>query len=233
MESGPHHRMNNNQTQAIGQGHLQWEPDWVYKWRCTTDSDIELHQVVLKGGYSNRWGAKIPIKTRWNLELMGRLLKDYVDKEVVEWVTYGWPAGRLPGMADPTPTGKNHKGATDHLEALTKYIRKEQDKGAVMGPYDRIPFQNRVGISPLSTRPKKDSPDRRIILDLSFPVGQSVNDGMIGDNYLGFQAKLTFPKVDDFAFRIFTLGKNCMMFKVDLSRYFRQLPLDPADYFLI
>ena len=36
-----------------------------------------------------------------------------------------------------------------------------------------------------------------------------------------------------FAVRIYTLGMDCMMFKVDLSRYFRQLPLDPGDYSLI
>ena len=72
-----------------------------------------------------------------------------------------------------------------------------------------------------------------MILDLSFPLGRAVNDGMIKDNYLGFNAKLSFPKVDDFAFRIFTLGEGCMMFKINLSRYFRQLPLDPGDYSLI
>ena len=39
--------------------------------------------------------------------------------------------------------------------------------------------------------------------------------------------------MDDFTFRIFSLKGDCMMFKVDLSRYFRQLPLDPGDYSLI
>ena len=53
------------------------------------------------------------------------------------------------------------------------------------------------------------------------------------DNYLGFRAKLTFPRVDDLAFRIYSLGQGCIMFKVDLSQYFRQLPLDPGDYSLI
>ena len=50
---------------------------------------------------------------------------------------------------------------------------------------------------------------------------------------MGFQAKLKFPRVDDFTLRIFSLGKGCVMFKIDLSRYFRQLPLDPGDYSLI
>ena len=188
---------------------------------------------MLKNGYPNRWGARIPVNTKWNLERFQELLENYEDKDVVEWLWYGWPSGRLPSMADPAITNMNHKGATDYPAALQEYIAKEHSHGAVMGPFDRIPFQTKVGISPLSTRPKRGSEERRIILDLSFPPGQSVNDGMIKDNYLGFEASLRFPKVDDFAFRIFSLGKDCMMFKVDLSRYFRQLPLDPGDYLLI
>ena len=70
-------------------------------------------------------------------------------------------------------------------------------------------------------------------MDLSFPQGQAVNDGMIKDNYMGLQVKLAFPRVDDLALRIYTLGQGAMMFKVDLSQYFRQVPLDPGDYSLV
>ena len=90
-----------------------------------------------------------------------------------------------------------------------------------------------MGISPISTWPKKTSEDRRIIIDLSFPQGQAVNDGMIKDNYMGKTIELTFPRVDDLAYRVYTLGPGTMMFKIDLSHYFRQLPLDPGDYSLI
>ena len=55
----------------------------------------------------------------------------------------------------------------------------------------------------------------------------------LGDTYIGFSAKLKFPKTDELACRIFQLGPNCCMFKIDLSRYFRQIPLDPGDYSLI
>ena len=132
-------------------------------------------------------------------------------------------------MKDPHITLKNHKGASEYPESLRGYILKERSHRAVMGPFKKVPFQSKVRISPLSTRPKKDTQDRRIILDLSFPIGDSVNDGIPKDSYLGFEAKLSFPKVDDLAFGIYSLGKNCMMFKIDLSRYFRQLPLDPGD----
>ena len=209
------------------------EPKWVYRWRCTVDEDLQLHQEVLEKGYPNRWGAQIPVKTKWNLELLQALLVNYEDREVVEWLRYGWPTGRLPSLPEPVISGRNHKGATEYPDSLQKYVKKEASKGAIMGPYDNIPFQNRVGISPLSTRPKKDSPERQIILDLSFPIGHTVNDGIPKDNYLGFPAKLSFPKVDEFACRIYSLGQGCLMFKIDLSRYFRQLPLDPGDYSLI
>ena len=203
------------------------------KWLEQLDEDIKLHYLVLRGGYPNRFGAKIPVKSKWNLELMEQLLKDYADREVVEWIRYGWPTGRLPGLPEPSVWGKNHKGAEEHPEALRKYISKEKSHGAIMGPYRKIPFQNKVGISPLSTRAKKDSQERRVILDLSFPIGSGVNDGIPKDSYLGMEASLTFPKTDEFAYRIFQLGENCLMFKIDLSRYFRQLPLDPGDYSLI
>ena len=204
------------------------EPGWILKWRAKVDEDIKLHQEVLEKGYPNRWGARRPVRTRWNLDRFKELLKNYEDREVVEWLRYGWPTGRLPSLPNPGITCKNHKGTTDHPEALRKYISKERTKEAIMGPYKKIPFQKRVGIAPLSTRPKRESSERRIILDLSFPYGNSVNDGILKDNYLGFETKLTFPRVDDFAFRIYFLGKGCMMFKIDLSRYFRQLPLDPG-----
>ena len=160
-------------------------------------------------------------------------MEGYEDKEVVEWLKYGWPTGRLPTLPAPSTSNKNHKGAVEFPEHLIKYINKEREHGAIMGPYQKIPFPGQVGISPLSTRAKKDSNDRRVILDLSFPIGSSVNDGIPKDLYLGFKAQLTFPKTDDFAFRIFQLGRGCCMFKIDLSRYFRQIPLDPGDYSLI
>ena len=197
------------------------------------NEDIRLNRMVWEKGYPNRWGAKIPIKTSWDLEVLEELLQDYHDKEIIEWMRYGWPIGRLPTMPDPETTQRNHQGANLYPEALKKYIDKEQSYGAIMGPFTEIPFTSKVGISPLSTRPKKDSEERRILLDLSFPPGQSVNDGMIKDNYLGFTTKLSFPKTDQFAHRIFHLGTKARMFKVDLHRYFRQLNLDPGDYSLI
>ena len=143
------------------------------------------------------------------------------------------PQEGYPLIRHQPKTFKNHKGATDHPQALQQYLKKEKKKGAVLGPFSKIPFTDGVGISPISTRPKKNTEERRVIIDLSFPEGSAVNHGMIKGNYLGFTAELTFPRTDDLAMRIFHLGRNGFMFKVDLSRYFRQIPLDPGDYSLM
>ena len=44
------------------------------------DTDVDLHYRVLEGGYPNRFGARIPIKSGWNLDKMQMLLKDYEDR---------------------------------------------------------------------------------------------------------------------------------------------------------
>ena len=39
-----------------------------------------------------------------------------------------------------------------------------------------------------------------------------------------------FPKIDDFAGLLISLGSGALMWKRDLSRFFLQLPLDPLEY---
>ena len=194
------------------------------------DEDIMRARLVREKGYPNMFGAKIPIKHTWDIEKLDLPLKDYHDREILVGLRYGWPTGHLPTLEDPQKTFKNHKGAQDHPEALKKYIDKEMTKNAILGPFNKIPFTDRVGISPISTRPKKQTLDRRVSIDLSFPHSRSVNDGMIKGNYryLGFTAEIRFPKTDDLAMRIALLGHQAYMFKIDLSRYFRQIPMDPG-----
>ena len=67
-----------------------------------------------------------------------------------------------------------------------KYIKKELQHGTLMGPYVTSPFpQQDTAISPLSTRPKRNTEQRRIIMDLSWPIdGPSVNSGIPTETYL-------------------------------------------------
>ena len=81
--------------------------------------------------------------------------------------------------------------------------------------------------SPLSTRAKKDSEDRRIIMDCSWLIGVSLNDGISKDIYLGELCNLKYPTLDTVTRRIFTLrqasDQPIFLWKEDLDRAFRQL----------
>ena len=83
------------------------------------------------------------------------------------------------------------------------------------------------------TREKNHSTDRRVILDLSWPPGVSVNSGIPKDIYLGEPYKLKLPTLDDLVTRIWELGRGCCLFTLDLARAYRQLRSDPLDWPLL
>ena len=83
------------------------------------------------------------------------------------------------------------------------------------------------------TRDKSTSEHRRVIIDLSWPIGQSVNSGVSSDKYLDTEFVLTYPSIDNITDEVLKLGKGCHSFKVDISRAFRHVPIDPGDLDLL
>ena len=67
--------------------------------------------------------------------------------------------------------------------------------GAILGPFDTIDYEG-FHCSPLLTRPK-DGNNRRVILNLSFSAGVSLNDAVTRDIFDGRPFTLRFPSVDD------------------------------------
>ena len=68
-----------------------------------------------------------------------------------------------------------------------------------------------------------------MILDLSYPEGAAVNEGIPKDFYLGHKIDLVFPRVDDLVTLIKIKGRGCHLYKRDLKRAYRQIPVDVAD----
>ena len=138
-------------------------------------------------------------------------------------VPHEWPVGHN-GSSFRSSSCRNHTGATDFQEQITNYLIKEASYQAVVGP-----FKDNPSLSPLNSVPKNDSSERRVIVDLSFPEGESVNFGILKDEYLGNKISVSYPKVDDLIHLIKLKGQGCMIFKEDLKRAYRQLVVDPGD----
>ena len=67
-------------------------------------------------------------------------------------------------------------------------------------------------------------------MDLSWPMLNAVNDGVALDTYLGTNFILTYPSIDDITDQVVRLGIGCCLYKIDISRAFRHVNMDPGDY---
>ena len=78
------------------------------------------------------------------------------------------------------------------------------------------------------TQDKHNYIHRRVIIpDLSWPLGESVNAGVPADNYLDTEFILT--SIDNITPEVLRLGKGCKIFKADIGRAFRYVPIEPGD----
>ena len=152
---------------------------------------------------------------------------------VCDYLEFGWPIGYDYHGVLPSSDPRNHKGALAFPSAVDSYLSMELALGSICGSFARNPFMVPIALTPLNSIPKPDSHERRFILDLIWPAGSSVNDGISKDLFLGEPVSLTYPTVDDIADRIIQPGPGCLLFKRDLKHAYRQLLVDPFDYPLL
>ena len=92
-------------------------------------------------------------------------------------------------------------------------MRKEASYGSIIGPFESNPFDCQFKMSPLNSVTKKDSSERRVILDLSFPPGCSVNYNISKYIYLGEKFEVTYPNIDDLLGILKNKARGSLMFK--------------------
>jgi hypothetical protein len=136
------------------------------------------------------------------------------------------------GISIRSSSCKNHTGATDFPEQITSYLIKEASYQAIVGPSKGNPFNDQIALSPLNSVPRKDSSERRVIVDLSFPEGESVNFCILKDEYLGNRISVSYPKVDKFSSYVLQLTFRILDRKLQhLSRQALPITLEILDTF--
>jgi hypothetical protein len=106
-------------------------------------------------------------------------------------------------------------------------IRDDVIKGRKVGPFSTPPFKNFVG-SPLGAIPRKLSDKIRLIHDLSFPPGVSVNDGIPHEF-----ATVQYMALDDAIKEIVTSGPGTLLAKLDLKDAYKHIVVHPDDWDLL
>ncbi len=115
------------------------------------------------------------------------------------------------------------QSSQEQPEVVDEYLAEECGKGRVLGPLNQehLPHihTNRFGVIPKGTTGRW-----RLIVDMSFPEGASVNDG-ISENL----SSLTYVGVQDAVRGIARMGRGTVMAKVDVKSAYRNVPVHPDD----
>ncbi|CAG2246311.1 unnamed protein product [Mytilus edulis] len=191
---------------------------------------VDIQREIKLSGLPNYQGCRIPVFSKLKIEFFRSMLVDYNDHILCDLLEFGFPIGYTAGDIVDIKKPRNHSGARDFPDFILKYLKKELEYKAVIGPLKVNPFiYSSLVLSPLNSVPKSTPGERRVILDLSFPSENCINAGIDKDIYLGESVNLTYPSVDDFVNLIKLKGRNCGIFKRDLKRAYRQIPIDPGD----
>ena len=199
--------------------------------RARSYAAVVRHILCSKSSYPNAFGACVPVPSKLNIPSWKSALDKYSDSVVADFLAFGWPINDRSSSV-PTPSTSNNSSAVRYPDAINSFIETEISHGATAGPFLHNPFPSPLQTSPLQTVPKDDC-KRRVVLDLSFPPGASVNDGIPKDSFLDEPFHLSLPRSSDFAHLIIAKGPGCFLFKKDLKRAYWQIPVDPRDYNLL
>ena len=179
-------------------------------------------QVVPDSFFSVPMLSSTPI----NVDLFESWLLRHPDKGFVEFVISGLRFGFRIGynrQAVPAGRTKNLLSARENKEAVACAILKELNRGHTIGPFVHPPVSP-FHSSPLGAVPKKDG-SVRLILDLSCPRGESINEGISEEDY-----SVRYAKFDDAVDLLRDKGYGAYMGKLDVKHAFRICPVHPADW---
>ena len=158
-------------------------------------------------------------------------LQGHPDPEFTEAIVQGLKDGFWIGFnrASPLlPVDRNMPSTAEHDDVVSDYIDVELRKKRLLCPYSIEEFAggqiNRIGAIPKGHTPGK----WRIITDLSFPAGGSVNDGI--DPEL---CSLSYVSVDDVASSTAGLRRGALLAKIDIESAYRLVPVHPDNRYLL
>ena len=137
----------------------------------------KLHKLLREDGRHNYRGLQIPVPSKLNPKAWAKYLQQYWDWQLPLLIKFGYP---LDFDRDSVFTSQsiNHKSATEYADHVMVYLKEELRHQVILGPFKHPPIDN-LHTSLFMTRDKPNSENRRVIIDLSWPLGESVNAGSL------------------------------------------------------
>ena len=175
-------------------------------------------------------GCRIPVQTQLKPGAWRYYLQDYWDQQLRDLIEYGFPID-FDRSRPLVFTEVNHASGHEYGSDIESYLKEEVAFNAMYGPFQEKPIN--MHISPMMTRKKQGSDNWRTIVDLSWPHGCSIKYGVYKNRYLDSYYYLSYPFIDNVVDRLKKLGPGALLYKVDISRAFHHLKIDPGDLDLL
>ena len=128
---------------------------------------------------------------------------------------------------DRTRISRNHQSALQLPQIVEAKLAHEIALGRMAGPFNQPPFPN-YQAHPLGLVPKAQPNKYRLIHDLSFPHGDSINSHVSREF-----TSVTYETLDRVIELARSIGPGCLIAKADIRDAFRLLPVRPEDYPLL
>ena len=191
---------------------------------------ITLHTRLQSASGPNAFTLCIPVPSKLNISEWRHCLGTYHDKHLCDFLEFGWPVGYSRPQL-PASLSKNYSSASSSPGVIDTFLDCECELGDTCAPFLSNPLSTELIMSPVQVAYSRSGKPRTVV-DVNFPHGQSVNARISSSIYLGEPFKLCLPGIDALLYMIRLKGRLCHLFKVDLSRTYRQLRVDPRDYHL-
>lgn len=196
---------------------------WLHEWKHLISTPPPTPIIPLEAR-----GIVTPLK----LSAWRHMLLSYPDRELAHFFLQGLACGfRIGFKAEEVnlkSLRRNMQSALIHPEVVEAYIANEIQEGRVVGPFPVSTFPS-AHISRFGVIPKHGQPNKwRLIIDLSHPVGRSVNDGIPRS-----LCSMSYIHVDDAIKEIIARGPGTLLAKIDVRCAFRLIPIHPGDRHLL
>ena len=155
-------------------------------------------------------------------------LQHHPDQAAVAYVLSGLREGFRIGfessMVNLKSASSNMRSSFEHPFVIDSYLQTEVSSGRVAGPFSAPPFPS-LHISRFGVIPKNNQPGKwRLILDLSSPVGHSVNDGIPKPPFT-----VQYVSVNAVIEGIMAQGRGTVMAKFDVASAYQDVAIHPDN----
>ena len=102
---------------------------------------IHMATIIQATGFPNYKLARFPIQSGLNIDALRHHLKDYHNKKLIEYLTYGIPLSLQQGTQLSNTVVNSHYSAKHFPADVQLYLYKEKSLGAILDPFTKVPFE--------------------------------------------------------------------------------------------